>query len=274
VIATSDNGRDAGLFWGGSFIGWNWQSLNFSRPFVDLAVGDLAPVGQHPTLVVAGDNALRLVLQRESYTPSFPYDIQTANELEIATGRDFRRVVTADVNGDGRRDLFFIARNPVTPAQLDLGAAIQTSAAPPAFYVDIRDGISAESGAVLPLLTGDIDGDSIDDVIGATPNLFVRGSRAGRVTFLLPERASDLALGDVDGNGRLDILYIDENRTAVRRLVYDDTGVNPVLSSQPWLATGGDRLVLVRLNSDNRDDLVLLRRRGQPDSSLVPFISP
>lgn len=268
IVTTSDNGLDAGLFWTVNGPGWNWRSLQFYRPFLDLSVGDLAPIGPHPVLVAAGDRAVRLVLQTESYAPSFPFDIPVNTEREIANGRDFVRVAVAELNGDSARDIFYVAR---TSASVELGALLQTASSPPTFTVQpLRTG---PVGATLPLLVGDVDGDNIDDVIGAAPEVFVRSSRLGTIGTM-DEEAADIAIGDLDADGTRDVLFITADQSEVRRLRVDASGASLVLSTQQWLNAGGSRIVMVNLDGDSRDDFVLLRGRGLPSSTLVPVLTP
>ncbi len=268
IVTTADNGLDAGLFWSGGAASWNWRSLQFYRRFTDLAVGDLTPIGPHPTLVVGGDNALRLVRQTESYAPSFPYDIPPSAEIEVLSGRNIERVAIADLGGSAAADVFFIARS---STGLELGAAVQTAAAPPTFSA--RTLLDRPLGPVLPLLTADVDGDGKADVIGAIPELFVHGSRHGAIVFL-GQPAAELAVGDVDGDGAADILFVTADRSAVRRLVADGGGAALTLAAVPWLPSGGDRLVIADLDGDDHDDVVVLRDRGLPASRLVPYRSP
>ncbi len=260
VLATSNNGFDAGIFFRNG-----WQSAQYHRVFADVTGGVLDPLGKR--LVAAGDGALRLASRGEFQNTTYPYDIND-NEADIATGRDFVRVAMADLGGNADDDLFFLAR---TANGIELGAALQTASSPPTFAVET---LTMHAGATpQPLLTGDVDGDGVPDVIGALPDVFVRGSRTGQIAFL-GEDAAHVAIGDLDGDGLDEPVFVTADGLSIRRVTVDVTNASIVLSSDPWLPQRAEGLVVADLDDDTHDDIIVLRDRARAASRLVFFPSP
>ena len=224
---------------------------------------DVAAYSGVPTLeslwAVAGDGALRMSR----------FQNPQRDERELLTGRDYIRVVAADLDATPGRDLFFIAR---TAGGVALGAALASMTTPPTFTEQILTE-TVSLGETLELLADDIDGDGIADVIGGTPELFVRSSRFGTLHFL-GHPASQIATGDLDGDGVTEIVFITEGGRGIDRVVVS-VGANDVsFTLEPWLVESGQRLVVADLDGDTHDDILVLMGRGTPGAEISYFRSP
>lgn len=260
MISTVDGAGLGAALWTFGSMGWSsWQRLDLQRQFDDVAA--YSGVAALESLwAVAGDGALRM----------YRFQNPQRDERELLTGRDFIRVVAADLDATPGRDLFFIAR---TASGLTLGAALASTTTPPTFTEQILLVETPNLGETLELLADDVDGDGIADVIGGTPELFVRSSRSGTLQFL-GARASQIATGDLDGDGVTEIVFITEGGRGINRVVAS-VGTNEVsFTLEPWLLELGQRLVVADLDGDTHDDVIVVRSRGLPDAEIVYFRSP
>ena len=123
------------------------------------------------------------------------------------------RVVVVDLNGDGLSDLVAAHDGSGQPIYLTvfLGSRTGELAAPVALptvpaHAGVSDGTTA-------LATGDLNGDGLDDIVNVcfdlTNQLVVRLATASGAGFAAPvvtplASPVDVALGDLDGDGRLD----------------------------------------------------------------------
>ena len=113
----------------------------------------------------------------------------------------------------------------------------------------------------------DVDGDYINDVIGAGARIFVRTSRTRTIQFL-GERARGIAVGDVDGDGIAEPVYLTEDGAAVRRVYVATDGT---LTSDSLLDVGGDLLAVADVDANDVADILLARKTKTADSSVVLY---
>jgi len=245
----------------GEHVGGTWifsgnggNRITIERGFDDMWIGDLDGDGKRDYLM-AGDNAIRMA-SAYSQPYQFPLVTTAADETDLLTGKPFRYVAHAQLGGSSAPDVFYVTTGG------ELGVAVQsTSSSGPTFTV--VDTKTDPGGSVLPLVTADFDGDGIDDVAGAAGHVFVRSSKTGQIAFL-DQGARALAAGDVDNDGRKDLIFISANGAVTGRV---NVGANGALTSQPLLPHGGDGLAVADLDGDHHADIVLVDHLVPPGYS-------
>ena len=195
----------------------------------------------------------------------FRGDDSFSSSVRLAVGNDPRRILTAELNGDGLPDIVVVSTG---------GAGSYTS------YVSRSPGVFALAAFSEALTSGFIDvrlaelsGDGLTDMVFADvigEGLLVRqGFGDGTFGVGLPFNASTLAIavetGDADGDGTIDIMVLDGQVGSVRILLQQP---------QPLVAVGG-RLSArrngsrVRLLVESLERLTVLRGR---DRAIIPLM--
>lgn len=254
VINVNEHSPGGWAFMRAGTGGPNGYNLGFARATSDIAIGNIDG-NTTPDLVLAGDQAIRHVEIGRGWPP-------LSDETELLTGKPFRYVAIAELGGDDKPDLFYVASTPGQPVQL--GIAIQTS--PMTFAAQLVS--TQPAGEPVPLVVADVDGDQVPDVIGATPSLFVQSSRFGALV-VSTETTAALAAGDVDGDGYSEVVFVTADKKAVRTARVDSLGGQAMMRVEPLLSDGGDAIGVAQLDSDKRADVVLAKNVGQPNSTLV-----
>jgi hypothetical protein len=224
--------------------------------------------GPNPSdLVIAdldGDGKPDLV--QLNYTPSFfsvfrntsvPGGIDTnsfAARVDFATPGEGNSIIVGDVDGDGKPDVIVglasgsaisVYRNLASPGTLDTNSF--------AAEVDF-----AAPGLVRGVAMGDLNGDGKPDIslVGeegdfmsiyqnvSTPGSFTNTSLAGRVDFGAGSDAHSVVIGDLDGDGRPDIIFVNQydNTISIYQNEVPFGGAPPSITIQPTnqtVTTGG-----------------------------------
>jgi FG-GAP-like repeat len=193
------------------------------------------------------------------------------------------RVAVVDLDGDGLPDL-------VIPAD-DVYVALQSSSTPGHFGSPISL-VGQPSGGAAAVAVGDLNGDGVADIVEADQNgvtvLFLGHTPQGvAVASALPVYLSSktfgvtaVAVADVDGDGRDDVIIVDQGSNAVIVLLQSPATPGTFLAPRSYPMPGnGDhgRVVAADLNGDARPDLivdgtdnvlVLLQDASQPGTFL------
>ena len=179
-----------------------------------LAVADLEGDGKLDIIVPAfGANLVSVY--RNSCTPGNISSNSFATRVDFATGAGPQRVAVADLDGDGRPDLLVANSGEGTVSILRntgaMGSLTTNSFAP---KVDLATGSNCGSVAV-----GDLDGDGKPDVVTAntgsgtvslfrnlsTPGGLTTNSFAAKVDIAVLSSPVQVAIGDLDGDGKPDL---------------------------------------------------------------------
>jgi uncharacterized protein YjbI with pentapeptide repeats len=216
---------------------------------VDLVVADLDGDGKPDMVpIMQGDTVPPMVSVFRN--TSVPGAISFASPVGYAAGNESGAIIAGDVDGDGKMDLVIgwasgaaisVYRNLASPGSLD------TSSFAP--KVDFP-----APGWVRGLGMGDLNGDGKPDISLitqssdlmavyqnlSTPGSFTNTSLADRVDYAGGDNPHGVAVGDLDGDGRPDIVY--GNMFGGYVSIYQNVmpfGGAPVITTQPTNQTVG-----------------------------------
>jgi subtilase family serine protease len=239
-------------------------TTNSFAPQVVLATGP----GPHDLVIVDLDGDGKPDIAEVNYTPSFfsvfrntsvPGVINTnsfAARVDFATSGEGNSIVVGDVDGDGKPDVIVglasgsaisVYRNLASPGTLNTNSF--------AAEVDFP-----APGLVRGLGMGDLNGDGKPDIslVGeegsfmsvyqnvSTPGSFTNTSLAGRVDYGTGDNAQGVTIGDLDGDGRPDIVFVNFYDSTIS--IYQNQvpfGGPPVILAQP-----GNQAVYVGLTAN------------------------
>ncbi|HEY0833928.1 MAG TPA: FG-GAP-like repeat-containing protein [Azospirillum sp.] len=193
-----------------------------------------------------------------------------------------------DVNGDGRADLIAISSNDVC---VGLGQADGTFAYPIIAHTWFASNDGWSSFGLFPRLIGDVNGDGLADLVAmGTPNVYVALGQAngtfgtafvgdpGSYSHSLGWTSQNLyprQLGDVNGDGRADLIAISGDNVYAGLGQADGTFAAPVLADTGYAYNDGwtsqdlyPRLV-GDVNGDGWDELVVMGSTSVYSASFV-----
>ena len=253
---------------------------NFYKPKVDfvtgtmpnsVAIGDIDGDGKRD-MVVANSSSNTISVFRNISPSSSIGTSSFAAKVDFATGTNPTIVAIVDVDGDGKPDLVVpnrssdnisILRNTSTSGSINVSSF--------AAKVDFATGAGALSAAV-----GDVDGDSKPDLVVAnynsgtisilrntsTSGSINASSFAAKVDFATGSSSSIVAIGDLDGDGKLDVAVtnFESNIISVLRNTSSSGSINAssfapkvdfVTGANPYFVVIGD------IDGDGKPELVV-----------------
>jgi alpha-tubulin suppressor-like RCC1 family protein len=236
-----------------------------------LAVRDLDGDGR-PDIMVANTSDGTISILRNTGTPGTLTTNSFAPKIDIATGAGCDRVAVGDLNGDGRPDVVAANGNAGTVSVLQniIGTPGGITTASFAPKIDL----AVPSGAIQVTIV-DIDGDGRPDlaVTAYLPQTFsviqnlntggnlTSNSFAPRIDYPLNGRGHTIAVGDINGDGKPDLIVDTELNSLInvfQNVSTPGTLTNSSLASQVELATGWNAwgVSVGDLDGDGRPDLV------------------
>ena len=234
-----------------------------------VAVGDFNGDGK-PDLVVTNldDGTVSVLLNTTAAgatTPSF------ATAVTFAVGGGPQAVAVGDFNGDGKPDLAVVNFNGVASSVSVLLDTTATRATTPSFAPQQGFAVGHEPDSVA---VGDFNGDGkpdlavanyIDNTASVLLNTTTTGataaSFAAQQTFAVGVNPLFVAVGDFNGDGRLDLTVVNQSDNTVSVLL-DTTATGaavPSFSLQVTFAVGVDpnSVAVGDFNGDGKPDLVV-----------------
>jgi hypothetical protein len=247
---------------------------NFFKPKVDfvcgtsphaVAMGDIDGDNK-PELVLANSNSNTLSVLRNTATLSIIDVASFASKVDFASGTFTEHVAIADINGDGKRDLVVVnnnnlsvLRNTATLGTIDVASF--------AAKVDFD---LVFTGPVFVAI-GDVDGDGKPDLVAANSgsnnvailrNTSTAGSIsfAAKVSFATGFTPFSVAIGDVDGDGKPDLVVPNAAVGANSVSVLRNTSITGVVSfaAKVDFTTGATprSVAIADVDGDGKSDLV------------------
>lgn len=234
---------------------------------------------------IDGDGYTDLIVTNlSSNTISLFKNTSTGNTINFATKVDFTTLVqpiaavVTELDGDGKADIMVscfgsnqlsIFRNVSSTGIINTNSLAARS--------DISSGISPFS-----ISSADIDGDGKIDIVvpnysGSNISVFRNTSTSGTILFANPliyatqSAPSSVGFGDVDGDGRADILVTNQSSNSIS--VFQNNSISgAVILATPIniVHTGGPiSLALGDMNNDSRPDLIIANNTGNSISVLL-----
>jgi hypothetical protein len=266
---------------------------NFYKPKVDftvgtnprnVAAGDLDGDGK-PELVISNGNSGTLSVLRNTSTSGSINASSFAAKVDFASGNFTEHVAIGDVDGDGKPDLVFIQSGSIAVMRntSTTGSINAASFAPKVNFTPIFSGASS-------VAIGDVDGDGKPDLVSANStantisvvrNTSIPGSLsfAAKVDFSTAGTPSSLAIGDVDGDGKPDVVTTNAAASSNSVSVLRNTSTSGSISASSFAAkidfTVGatPRSVAIGdVDGDGKPDLVVANSAASPASTTISVL--
>ena len=270
VVNSSQRGR---WFLGGTYGGTGTTTL--STPAASFYPGEEVEVVLTTGLTAASGGAhlaAPLVTRYRVATTAAPGSFTPASGSPVATGSRAFSVALGDVNGDGKLDLVTAnyGANSVTVLLGNRDGTFTAAAGSPVavgtgpVFVALGD---LNGDGKLDLVTGNINSNNVTVLLGNGSGTFTAASGSPVAVGLSPYT---VAVGDVNGDGKLDLVTANEGSNTVTVLLGNGDGTftvaagSPVaVGSFPYSVTVGDvngdgKLDLTTVNSGSNNVTVLL----------------
>ena len=249
-----------------------------------VAVGDVNGDGR-PDLAVANfsSNTVSVLLDTTAAGATMP---SFAAQQTFATGSEPFSVAVGDVNGDGRPDLAVANEGSNTVSVLLNTTAAGATTASFASQQTFATGSFPRSVAL-----ADVNGDGRPDLAVAnegsnTVSVLLNTTAAGATTptfaaqqtFATGSMPFAVAVGDVNGDGRPDLIVANETSTTVSVLL-NTTGAGattPSFATQETFATGSQPIsvAVADVNGDGQLDLAVANQSSNTVSVLLNTLAP
>ncbi len=247
-----------------------------------VAIGDLDGDGK-PEIAVASEAANRVSVFRNTWLTSTLGAGSFAAKVDLVTGSTPVSVGIADFDGDGKPDLAVANNLSNTVSVLRNTASVGTiQESSFAGKVDFAVGTNPNS-----IFMGDLDGDGKADLATAniesntlsvlhntaTAGSITSGSFAAGVSLATGTNPSSVAMGDLDGDGKLDV--VGTNLNSANLFVFRNIGASGSITTSSFapridFAAGQlpYALAIGDLDGDTKPDLAVVNRNGSTLSVL------
>lgn len=254
-----------------------------NKPY-SICIGDIDGDGK-PDLVVANRNSASVSVLRNTSTSSV---INFATQIDFATGLKPVAISIGDINGDGKPDLA-VANNGNNTASI-LRNTSTAGMISFAVKVDFASGFKPVS-----INIGDIDGDGKPDVAvannGSNTVSILRNTStstvvgfAAKVDLGTGSKPSSLSIGDIDKDGKPDVVVanINSNSVSVLRNTSTMGVVSFALKVDFTTGSGPNSVSIGDIDGDGKPDLAIANLhestvtvlRNISVSGMISFVAP
>jgi hypothetical protein len=237
-----------------------------------VAIGDIDGDGK-PDLVTVNSQGNTLSVFRNTSSVGSITAGSFAAKIDFATGSYPYRVALGDIDGDGKPDLVVVNSQSNTVSVFRNTSSVGSISF--AARVDFTTGTSPLSVAI-----GDIDGDGKPDLVvgnaDTTVSMFrntsssgpiTSGSFASKVDFTTGTKAVAIAIGDIDGDGKPDLVVthdIDNTVSVLRNTSSSGSITSGSFAAKVDFATGTtpSGVAIGDIDGDGKLDLVVVSYRS------------
>ncbi len=241
-----------------------------------VSVGDIDSDGK-PDLVIVNYNSNTVSLFRNTSTNGA---VSFATKVDFETGSKPHSVSLGDIDGDGKPDLAVTNYSDNTVSVLKNTSATGTISFDA--KVDYATGNNPQSISI-----GDIDGDGKPDLVVTnyndnTVSLFKNTSATGTISFdakvdyATGNNPQSISIGDIDGDGKPDLVVTNYNDNTVSLFKNTSTSGNFSFGAEVNYATGNYpySLSIGDLDSDGKPELAVVNSGSNTVSVLRSRVMP